>query len=282
MKKTILFVFCCIAFSVVAFTQTPQNVCPAAKDFPGIYGFPQGKPIYFNVENIPGLNANEKAAIRSAIQEWSSWTASNGFHNYNFVECASAPLGIPTCGDELHRITILIGKPSGVTTENAAYTTPNFTATSIGVVPYEPAIFLNLNNTSIYNSSNFTEYIQAIKKAVHHEMGHIHGLKDQPIDMAQSCGGQVAGASIMNGFCGMNDSANNMTTTIKDCDKEGIQAMGPPPGGGPPLSTGCSQNSGSFDIINGGCWITYCFRDLFCDGLLVYTTQWLCGMQCIG
>lgn len=86
----------------------------------------------------------------------------------------------------------------------------------------------------------------------------------------------------MNGMCGVNDNNNNMATNITNCDKDGIFRPYGGSGTQPPIAGGCSRVTGQFDVIDGGCWITYCYSDLYCDGVLQYSTIYICGIECIG
>lgn len=67
--------------------------------------------------------------------------------------------------------------------------------------------------------SNGSGYSTALLKAFLHEIGHTMGLGDNPVNQQQSCGGQTALDSLMNGMCGTNDSAGNMPSSITGCDQ---------------------------------------------------------------
>lgn len=72
-----------------------------------------------------------------------------------------------------------------------------------------------------------------------HEIGHIMGL-------AEASSGNVCdqqdGASIMNGFCGTNDSAGNMPGSITSCDNEVINGQAGYSGGGGD-NNGCNPDT---------------------------------------
>ena len=72
------------------------------------------------------------------------------------------------------------------------------------------------------------------------------GLFDEPINLQQSCGGQTAGESVMNGKCGINDSANNMPNHITLCDQQTVASnsqypVTPCPG------TNCNEGGSGFE-----------------------------------
>jgi hypothetical protein len=168
------------------------------------------------------------------LDEWDNWTITSSLHGYSFAEC-SGTNGVPSCGGVFNRISIHVGVPPGAQPGYAGYATTDFDG--LTGAPDDPEIWLNLNDPTIYNQSNVAQFLEAVKKAFRHEMGHLHGLADQEVNLSNpNCGGQTAGLSIMNAMCGINDSSGNLPTSLGNCDKSGISGGGGGPGnpgGGP-------------------------------------------------
>lgn len=78
---------------------------------------------------------------------------------------------------------------------------------------------------SIFGSPNIDEsasnYHAFIQKVMLHEIGHTMRLDDQFVGSG-TCGGELAGESVMNAQCGTNDSADNMASNVTSCDNATI------------------------------------------------------------
>lgn len=84
---------------------------------------------------------------------------------------------------------------------------------------------IDLNNTNLYDSGQ-PGYDTVIEKVMLHEIGHTMGLFDMPVpNINVSCGGQSAGASVMNGKCGLNDQGNNLPLNITNCDQGSVSSI---------------------------------------------------------
>jgi hypothetical protein len=293
MKNRILYVL--VIGAVCSYSAFAQTKCPTPQlggSMAPVVGFPRfSGQIYFHLETVPGLDENAKNQIRKSFEKWSRFTGvNNQYHGYSFQECGSMDSsGRPTCGTPLTRITIKVGKPPGANVPDyPAYTIPNFAQGVNGITPYEPEIYLNLGVLGFFNpfDQRIRQYYdKAITKAVDHELGHLHGLDDQPIDLTKSCGGQTPGGSAMNGFCGVNDMADNMAshpTDIVGCDRDGVIQNAPQPPGDA-INPTCVRYDGSYSVIVGGCYIDYCVYETVCDGVTVELVQYTCGVgPCVG
>jgi len=103
-----------------------------------------------------------------------------------------------------------------------------------------------------------------------HELGHEFGLGDMPAPNNDPCL-QTPGASIMNGYCGTNDSAGILPSTVTPCDDDEV-----------------TQNMGCHQPI-GGCPLGYYWDDFFCECFAINPPpdpdpcggQCTCGAECM-
>lgn len=123
------------------------------------------------------------------------------------------------------------------------------------------------NSDTLAIDPNSEGYDQVFVKLTLHEIGHTMGLEDAPVVIP---GGnlctQTDENSVMNGMCGTNDSAGNLPTTVKDCDKTAINNN--------PAYSG-SGGGGSDDDGGGGGDPCYsCSSDAICQS---YNPNWWCN-----
>lgn len=95
----------------------------------------------------------------------------------------------------------------------------------------------------------------AFTKAALHELGHSMGLNENVVNTNQPCGGQTAGASVMNGLCGANDFTNNMATNVTTCDNTAVNNVGAyrPACSNTTMINQCHYDGGTWDYANCRC-----------------------------
>lgn len=184
--------------------QTQAGCAPLLTN--GVKGWAKGATVYYDVSSLPG-GPTGKAQV-NAVKAFNAWNTANSTNGsgVNFQ---------PSSAQNPATFTVVVGTAGG----NVAQVTPNAPSGTV----ISAAAEINLNNTTLFDP-NVTGYSDAILKAMLHEIGHTMGLDDMPLPTPTGhCGGQSAGQSIMNAYCGTpNDSADNMPTRVKDCDNRSV------------------------------------------------------------
>lgn len=201
-----------------------QTECTPPPSDPSHNGWAQDSIVSYRIPIE--LTVGQANNLRTAFNEWTNANAANNsgvFFNeltaQGPVQLTVATCNTPGCAPN--------GAPAGF-----SLTTMDGTVTGAIVT---------------FDLTQATEDTFFLKLGLH-EIGHTMGLDNLFVDpLALNCGGQTAGGSVMNSFCGSNDSANNMPTSVTTCDNttvdENPQYQPPPdlPGGGDPCDCPCGQ-----------------------------------------
>jgi hypothetical protein len=196
--------------AVGGYVSSARATCPTVSN----NGWRQCAKVYYSLSGISGTQATQ---IRAAIGSWN--TSNLAFNNsqVEFIE-GTAPSG----AFNVATLTIRNGSAGGAP---AVTTKPN----SVGIITsatitFDTSVtFVSGGQTLLVYDPNVTGYDTIFKKVMLHELGHTMGLRDVPVDQTQSCGGQTAGASVMNAICGQNDRNNNMPTSAgTSCDDTAV------------------------------------------------------------
>jgi hypothetical protein len=204
--------------------QTPS---PCATTDQSSQAWAQDATVYYNLSNITDPQARQK--VQDAITAWDTANQSNN-SGVRFSS-AAPPAGAPT-------ISFQVGGSNG---SNAGHfdSTVNL---STGIIQSATVQIYTEGKTPggnpIFDKSQPGYYDMFLKIALH-EIGHTMGLNDAAVPSTGYCD-QSNGATVMNGYCGTNDSGGNLSTTVTDCDKNALNSadspyppkMDPPLGGG--------------------------------------------------
>lgn len=162
-----------------------QTGCPPPSQLSA--GWPHDKIVFYDVSSLP-------PAVRTqAINALNAWNTANSQNNSG-VSFQSASLTHPPIFTFQIGATTL-GDPAQFNPVPLSSTNPLVSGT-VTINPNHPAF-----------DPNAPGYATALLKAFEHEIGHSMGLDEVPFVLNQPCGGQSAQVSIMNGMCGVNDSA---------------------------------------------------------------------------
>src|SRR2546423_838545 len=181
--------------------------------------------VYYNLSNITDAQARQQ--IQNAITAWDTANQSNN-SGVRFSS-AAPPAGAPT-------ISFQIGGANG---SNAGHT-DTVVNLSNGIIQSATVTFYTDGKTPggnpIYDP-NQAGYYDMFLKVTLHEIGHTMGLNDAAVPSTGYCD-QPDGATVMNGYCGTNDSGGNYAKTVTQCDQNALNSADspypppPPPTGG--------------------------------------------------
>lgn len=160
--------------------------------------------VYYDVSALSGTARSQ--AI-SAFNKWGSANQSNG----------SGVSFQPASASHPATYTIQVGSAGGDPSVSAVgHTNGVVTGTTTTI---------DANNTNLIDP-NQSGYDAIFEKIMLHEIGHTMGITDMPVpDSNANCGGQTAGASVMNGKCGINDQGNSMPLNITNCDQGSVSSI---------------------------------------------------------
>lgn len=196
-----------------------QSGCPEVET----QRYPPGSKVYVDFGNI--TDPEQLRQIRTAIASWNTTNASNN-SRVEFIE-GSPPAGTsdprtltfqngPVAGGDPSRMSPQVYLSSGLI--QSATITFNLNAT----IPNTPSIpVYDLSPSAIASSLFF-------QKIALHEIGHTMGLKEAPVPQNDYCA-QPNGATVMNGYCGTNDSGGNYPASVQSCDSNAVHSNYPPP-----------------------------------------------------
>ena len=220
------YVFTLMLLVSVTLISRSQTGCPPQSTESA--GWPRDSVVRYNVSSLP------PALQTQAINALNSWNLANTQNNsgVTFVAADSNhpanfnfKVGVPQEGGAAH-----------VDIKNTEGTSSAATA----------ELIIDANNTNHFNPS-VTGYTVALLKAFRHEIGHTMGLGDVPVPnqfaAPELCGLQTSGQSVMNAFCGVNDTGGNMPTSITPCD-QGSVFQNPQYYREPCPGTDCNEGSG--------------------------------------
>jgi hypothetical protein len=192
--------------------------------------------IYYNYDANIISEPAEYNQIEAAINIWNS---SNMFQN-----CSNVKFIRDTA--EVGNAPLLFVNDTSI--EAAAQFMPN-SVVKIGdtlfsiEVHFNPSFLVSTNPDKLYfnpawnpNNQTPTPYSSAFTKTALHEIGHTMGMAHY-LDHAAICLDEIAGSSVMNRGCGVNDYYNTQATSIQQCDLNQLNAIylcptptPPPPG----------------------------------------------------
>jgi hypothetical protein len=185
--------------------------CPTNKLSP-VHTWAKGVPVKFYINPSWNSYTGASAAISAAF---AAWTTADQGGNPSGVAFSSS-----TVPGSIFTIMTSTGTyaPMPGRCANSEYHagTPG-TLTSFATTFY-------FGNTTCWSTGG-SGFATAVQKMMMHEIGHSQGLNDENGDDDQACGGQTAQQSVMNFFCGVNDSAGNMPTKVTTCDNESVTGV---------------------------------------------------------
>lgn len=196
--------------------------------------WPQGKTVYYSFN---GTDQEQTRQILNAISAWNTANQSNG--SGVVFRLGPAPAGTTNPST----ITFQNGtQPSG--SASAARTSTSLNSNGrvkTATVTFYPQGTIGSGGTRIYDP-NAPGYDTMVQKVAMHEIGHTMGLREAPLVNNTHCD-QPNGATVMNGYCGTNDSQNNLPTTVTTCDNNAVNTT---------YSSGSGGGSGGGDGDAGG------------------------------
>lgn len=198
----------------------------------------------------PNMPQAEQDAIRSAIAKWNTANQSNG-SGVVFTETPTAGASTltfqngtnPRVDPNTGQTTYAAGRTSG---QVSSTSTPLTSAT----ITFDPTLRAGVDPNDAAGFSSIME------KLTLHEMGHTMGLGHPSQETAQ--------ASVMNDGVGVNDSSNNQSIEITQCDQGAVSSESkyqptptptPTPTPRPPRICYCPVR---------GCETENCYMDDFC------------------
>jgi hypothetical protein len=207
--------------------------------------------VYYNLSNITDPQAKQQ--IQNAINAWDTANQSNN-SGVRFSS-STPPAGAPT-------ITFQIG---GANANNAGHTDTTVNLQT-GIIQSATVTFYTDGKTPggnpIYDAGQAGYYDMFLKVGLH-EIGHTMGLDDAPVPSTGYCD-QPDGATVMNGYCGTNDSGGNLSKTVTPCDQNALNSSDspypppPPTGGG---GGGDYTGGGGYDYCTPYYWEYYTSYD---------------------
>lgn len=220
--------------SFLAIHTEAQNPCP-----PGQYGrasWPANTTVYFDDTN---LSSTQQSAISTSISSWNSANQSNG-SGVSFVAASAqhpATLVFSNSPTPPPGITQNCTVPAGAAAQTClAANPPNSSNEVSAAIVFNPSGTIQNTTTPIYDP-NVSSYSTFVDKIGLHEIGHTMGLDNQPAPLI--CGDAN---TVMNVFCGTNDSGGNMAVNVTGCDNTEVNNVYPPPPP-PPPSGGCTSDA---------------------------------------
>jgi hypothetical protein len=195
-------IFTATLLVTLIFVSRSQAICP--KQSTKSAGWPRDAIVRFDVNTLPD---ELRTQARNALH---AWNTANGRNN-SAVRFAAADSTHPAV--LTFKIGVpLDGGPAGTSISNQPGTSTAATA----------VITINVNDPK-YFDPRVPGYNLAVFKVFLHEIGHTMGLADTHVPNrkapAERCGGQRRGESVMNAFCAVNDSGDNMSAFITACDQ---------------------------------------------------------------
>ena len=210
--------------------------------------WPPGATVYVS---LTSLDSEQQRQVTQAVNTWNVANSSNN-SRVRFV------VGPPPSGTTGARtLTFQNGTSSG--SSGATLTT---SVNPGGDVASGTVTFWLQGRTPggnpIYDP-NATGYDTVFQKIALHEIGHTMGLDEAPVPPGGFCD-QPNGATVMNGYCGTNDSGNNLPTSVPQCDSDNINSKYPPPlggsGGGDDCEGAQTEGACTADLTLEECWNT--------------------------
>jgi hypothetical protein len=184
----------------------------------------QNTTVYYDTSKI--TDAQAKQQIESGIAAWDSANKNDNYSGVRFLP-GPAPAGAPT-------ITFQMG---GSNANNAGHTDTTVNLSN-GIIQSATVSFYTDGKTPggnpIYDK-NQPGYYDMFLKVTLHEIGHTMGLEDADVPTSGYCD-QPDGATVMNGYCGTNDSGGNLSKTVTSCDNTALKSADSPYP--PPMPTG--------------------------------------------
>lgn len=170
-----------------------------------IRGWAPYSVVYYDISALP-------ASIRpQAISAFNKWNAANQSNGSGVMFQAASPS---------HPATFVVrsGSADGDPALSAVSRTNSGVVTSTNTT-------IDVQNTNLFDSAQ-SGYDTVFEKVMLHEIGHTMGITDTSVpNMFANCGGQAAGASVMNLKCGINDLGNNMPLNITNCDQGSVSSI---------------------------------------------------------
>ena len=188
----------------VSYGQTSQQCPPVDRN-----SWPQGSTVQVTID--PNMPQAEQDAIRRAMGKWNTANQSNG-SRITFTETPTAgaptltfqngsnPRVDPNTGQTVYAAARTSGQVANTNTPLTSATITLDPTLRAGVDPNDPAGFSSM-----------------IEKLTLHETGHTMGLGHPPQPSSQ--------ASVMNGGVGVNDSSNNQSINITQCDQSAVSSQ---------------------------------------------------------
>ena len=200
-RATIFFLaLMCAVFSLMRIVQAGAG-CPAVD--PSTKGWLRNSIVYYDVDALP-----EKIKIQ-VVRAIATWNDANKRNNSG-VSFKEKQKGGTV--DYVFRLGRVESNPS------ITYITRDDTML---VLKAETVISARDNG---FYSSEREGYESVFEKVTLHEIGHTMGLDDVAVTSSASvCGGQIPRTSVMNSFCGVNDSGNNVPTYPSACDQRAVK-----------------------------------------------------------
>src|SRR5579864_159416 len=172
----------------------------------------------------PSLSAQEQAAAQQAVSDWGGQTALTG-NNITLTTTNTDP------GANAPNTIRIVNNPAG-SPNNLAFTTTNVSSTSPGQMVNATVSlndgFMLAPNTPAYNPAG-TNASTFMDHVFDHELGHVFGENDITPPTDPNTGQPNAclespGASVMNGYCGTNDTGSGgmpgVGSGITSCDNQ--------------------------------------------------------------
>ena len=212
-----------------------QTSCPAGVVVPlGKYHWAQGATVYYSLDSsLDASPGGQQDQIKKGLAAWTTANASNA-SNVAFL-----------AADQTHPATLTFQANTQQSSVPAGWANnPSLNSSGNIASPITVNIYVNARvscgttlTCAIYNP-NVAGYDTIFQKVAEHEIGHGMGLDDVAQDATKTCGGQTAGASIMNGIGWANDTTcNALPIQPVPCDNNTVSsepnypASPPPPPG---------------------------------------------------
>jgi hypothetical protein len=217
----------CLWLSLACFSVRAQSCSSSTPTSTGQF-WPGGTSISIYID--PGFSGAEQTAIQQAVTNWFAQGGVSGnsiTFSYVSSDPGTAPSGVANA-------IAILNDPSG-SPNNLAFTSTNVSANNT-MQTYNATIAFNRSikfsdGTAQYNP-NGAAASSFVTETFEHELGHAFGLNDitAPTDpstgMPNACL-ETPGGSIMNGFCGTNDTGLSQPVggTITACDKSVVASV---------------------------------------------------------
>lgn len=191
--------------TVIGTFHTVTAQCPPN----GRVAWPAGSTIRYYIDfHLPGTAQSQ---IRSAMDKWTTANVTNG-SGVTFVEEPNP--GISTTSLTFEPGENPVTLPDGTTGWAAARTHKDLGPDGnlrTAIVTIDPTTRAGVDTTTGANGLD-----TIFEKLGLHETGHTMGLD-------HVAGGEEAGVTVMNNGAQMNDTWNNMSTTVKPCDENAVE-----------------------------------------------------------